>query len=227
DKVVNSTNVMGMSKRLAELYCQALELDGANDGSVASRFMTVRFGNVLGSSGSLIPLFQRQIASGGPLTVTHQDMTRFFMTVREAVELTLRASARGIDRKTRQGEIFVLDMGKPVKIVDIANRMIRLAGYVPEQDIKVKIIGCRPGEKLYEELFDASEKRQDSGIEGVFSAVSTPIELAVLRQAFANLKKAAENNELARMFEITTKIIPGYVPPITAMESIQVQSAAE
>lgn len=214
DKVVNSTSVMGMSKRLAELYCQALELDSANDGPVTSRFMTVRFGNVLGSSGSLIPLFQRQIANGGPLTVTHQDMTRFFMTVREAVELTLRASAHGIERKLRLGEIFVLDMGKPVKIIDVARRMIRLAGYVPEQDIKIKIIGCRPGEKLYEELFDSSESRVVSGIEGVFSAISVPIELDHLRRIFSDLRDSAENGDLNRLFDIVARVLPNYETPV-------------
>jgi FlaA1/EpsC-like NDP-sugar epimerase len=223
DKVVNSTSVMGMTKRLAELYCQALEIEGAGEGQVPSRFMTVRFGNVLGSSGSLIPLFQRQIAIGGPLTVTHQDMTRFFMTVREAVELTLRASAHGIERRLRRGEIFVLDMGKPVKILDVAYRMIRLAGYVPEQDIKIKIIGCRPGEKLFEELFDSSENRVDSGIEGVFSAISKPISLDILRQSFLQLKLAAEGCDLATMFEIVEKIIPGYESPKLVKETAAVQ----
>ncbi len=144
---------MGGTKRLAELYCQALDLEGVERGS-GPRYMTVRFGNVLGSSGSLIPLFKRQIASGGPLTVTDPDMTRFFMTIREAVELTLQASAYGLEGDIGKGEIFVLDMGKPVKIMDIARRMIRLAGLVPDKDIAIKVIGLRPGEKCYEELFD-------------------------------------------------------------------------
>jgi FlaA1/EpsC-like NDP-sugar epimerase len=209
DKVVNSTNVMGMTKRLAELYCQALELEG-EDSAHSSRFMTVRFGNVLGSSGSLIPLFQRQISNGGPVTVTHPEMTRFFMTIREAVELTLRASANGIERKLRQGEIFVLDMGKPVKIIEVAHRMIRLAGYVPEQDIKIKIIGCRPGEKLYEELFDSSESRISSGIEGVFGAISKPLDLSILRISFAELKQAAESGNLEKLFSIVADILPSY-----------------
>ncbi|WP_164824568.1 polysaccharide biosynthesis protein, partial [Sinorhizobium meliloti] len=161
DKVVNSTSVMGATKRLAELYCQALDLNGLETG-LGPRFMTVRFGNVLGSSGSLIPLFKRQLARGGPLTVTDANMTRFFMTIREAVELTLQASAYGFEKQLGQGEIFVLDMGEPIKIIDIARRMIRLAGFTPDQEIEIKIIGCRPGEKLFEELFDETDKRTSS-----------------------------------------------------------------
>ncbi|WP_164833912.1 polysaccharide biosynthesis protein, partial [Sinorhizobium meliloti] len=174
DKVVNSTSVMGATKRLAELYCQALDLNGLETG-LGPRFMTVRFGNVLGSSGSLIPLFKRQLARGGPLTVTDANMTRFFMTIREAVELTLQASAYGFEKQLGQGEIFVLDMGEPIKIIDIARRMIRLAGFTPDQEIEIKIIGCRPGEKLFEELFDETDKRTSSPVPGVLGAVPEPI----------------------------------------------------
>ena len=209
DKVVNPTSVMGLTKRLAELYCQALDLDG-KDNPQNSRFMTVRFGNVLGSSGSLIPLFQRQISSGGPLTVTHPEMTRFFMTIREAVELTLRASAHGLEQRVRHGEIFVLDMGEPVKIIDVARRMIRLAGYTPDQDIKIKIIGCRPGEKLHEELFDSSERRVDSSIDGAFGAASVPIDLGVLNAALVDLKQAAETGDIRRLFSVATELLPNY-----------------
>ena len=209
DKVVNPTSVMGLTKRLAELYCQALDLEG-KDNPQNSRFMTVRFGNVLGSSGSLIPLFQRQIASGGPLTVTHPEMTRFFMTIREAVELTLRASAHGLEQRLQHGEIFVLDMGEPVKIIDVARRMIRLAGYTPDQDIKIKIIGCRPGEKLHEELFDSSERRVDSSIAGAFGAASIPIDLGVLSAALAELKQAAETGDIHRLFSVAAELLPNY-----------------
>ena len=209
DKVVNPTSVMGLTKRLAELYCQALDLEG-RDNPQNSRFMTVRFGNVLGSSGSLIPLFQRQIASGGPLTVTHPEMTRFFMTIREAVELTLRASAHGLEQRLQHGEIFVLDMGEPVKIIDVARRMIRLAGYTPDQDIKIKIIGCRPGEKLHEELFDSSERRVDSSIAGAFGAASIPIDLGVLSAALVDLKQAAETGDIPRLFSISAELLPNY-----------------
>ncbi|WP_223843460.1 polysaccharide biosynthesis protein [Sinorhizobium fredii] len=209
DKVVNSTSVMGATKRLAELYCQALDLEGHETGK-GPRFMTVRFGNVLGSSGSLIPLFKRQLARGGPLTVTDPCMTRFFMTIREAVELTLQASAYGFEKQLGQGEIFVLDMGEPVKIVDIARRMIRLAGFTPDQDIEIKIIGCRPGEKLYEELFDESDKRTTSPVPGVLGAVPEPIPLPTLRDAFARLQRHAERGNDPVVVAVMRELLPRY-----------------
>jgi O-antigen biosynthesis protein WbqV len=206
DKVVNSPNVMGSTKRLAELYCQSLDLEGLNDVG-APRFMTVRFGNVLGSSGSLIPLFKRQLARGGPLTVTHPEMMRFFMTIREAVELTLQASAYGLEKKLGGGEIFVLDMGEPIKIIDIARRMIRLAGFVPDQDVQIQIVGCRPGEKLFEELFDEAEKRVKPPVPGVLGAVPTPVPLAVLHEAFERLRRAATEGDTASVFETMNSIL--------------------
>lgn len=209
DKVVNSTSVMGATKRLAELYCQALDLHGLETGK-GPRFMTVRFGNVLGSSGSLIPLFERQLARGGPLTVTDPCMTRFFMTIREAVELTLQASAYGFEKQLGQGEIFVLDMGEPVKIIDIARRMIRLAGFTPDKEIKIKIIGCRPGEKLYEELFDETDKRITSPVPGVLGAVPEPIPLPTLRDAFARLQRNAERGNDAAVVAVMRELLPRY-----------------
>ncbi len=212
DKVVNPTSVMGLTKRLAESYCQALDLDNLSKGE-AQRFLTVRFGNVLGSSGSLIPLFQRQISQGGPLTVTHQDMTRFFMTIREAVELTLHASASGLEKRLGRGEIFVLDMGKPVKILDIAKRMISLAGYTPEEDVKIKIVGCRPGEKLFEELFDENEEQKGEAVEGVMSAVPVAFPVKTLQSAFKDLKAAAERADQNTVFDVVREFVPGYQPP--------------
>ncbi|MGH0249330.1 polysaccharide biosynthesis protein [Sinorhizobium meliloti] len=209
DKVVNSTSVMGATKRLAELYCQALDLNGLETG-LGPRFMTVRFGNVLGSSGSLIPLFKRQLARGGPLTVTDANMTRFFMTIREAVELTLQASAYGFEKQLGQGEIFVLDMGEPIKIIDIARRMIRLAGFTPDQEIEIKIIGCRPGEKLFEELFDETDKRTSSPVPGVLGAVPEPIPLPKLRDAFARLQRHSERGNEASVVAVMRELLPRY-----------------
>ncbi|MDX0566017.1 NAD-dependent epimerase/dehydratase family protein [Sinorhizobium medicae] len=209
DKVVNSTSVMGATKRLAELYCQALDLHGLETG-LAPRFMTVRFGNVLGSSGSLIPLFKRQLARGGPLTVTDANMTRFFMTIREAVELTLQASAYGFEKQLGQGEIFVLDMGEPIKIIDIARRMIRLAGFTPDQEIEIKIIGCRPGEKLFEELFDETDKRISSPVPGVLGAVPEAIPLPTLRDAFARLQRHSERGNEAAVVSVMRELLPRY-----------------
>jgi FlaA1/EpsC-like NDP-sugar epimerase len=142
DKAVRPASIMGATKRLAELVSMA-----ADTASLHTRCMAVRFGNVLGSSGSVIPLFQRQIASGGPLTVTHPDMRRFFMTIPEAAQLVLQAAAMG-----KGGEIFVLDMGQPVKILDLARKLVLLNGLEPGQDIRIEFTGMRPGEKLYEEL---------------------------------------------------------------------------
>jgi FlaA1/EpsC-like NDP-sugar epimerase len=149
DKAVNPTNVMGASKRLAEFYCQALDVEqaGSTGGGRRTRFMTVRFGNVLGSSGSVVPLFQAQLARGGPLTVTHPEIQRYFMTIPEAVALVLQASAHGIGREEERGRIFVLDMGAPIRVVDVARRLIRLAGLEPGRDVEISFTGPPPGRK--------------------------------------------------------------------------------
>ena len=152
DKAVNPTNVMGCTKRLAEIYCQSLFFDAQRRGK-KTKFITTRFGNVLGSNGSVIPLFRRQIAAGGPVTVTHKDIIRYFMTIPEACSLVLEAGCMG-----HGGEIYIFDMGEPVKIYDMARRMISLAGLKPDIDIKIVEIGLRPGEKLYEELLNDKEK---------------------------------------------------------------------
>ena len=150
DKAVNPSNVMGASKRIAEKYVQSLHLKGIPEGYLtATKFITTRFGNVLGSNGSVVPLFTKQIAEGGPLTITHPEIIRYFMTIPEACQLVLEAGAMG-----KGGEIYIFDMGKPVKIIDLARKMIKLAGFNPESEIKIKIVGLRPGEKLYEELLN-------------------------------------------------------------------------
>lgn len=202
DKAVHPVNVMGATKRLAEMYCQALDL-----ASKETRFITVRFGNVLGSTGSVVPRFQEQLAKGGPITVTHPDITRYFMTVREAVELVLQASALGVQPGDKRGKVMVLDMGQPVKIADLARQMIRLAGLKPGEDIKIDYTGLRPGEKLHEELFSPHEELMPSSADGVRIAKSPTVELGQLQQSlaqFAALLQAgmAETAATARLEEL-------------------------
>lgn len=201
DKAVNPVGMMGATKRLGELYCQALDLAGASRPSTP-RFMTVRFGNVLGSSGSLIPLLQRQLSRRSPLTVTHPEITRFFMTVHEAVQLILYSSASAVAENLRRGRIFVLDMGEPIKIIDIARRMIRLAGLEPDVDVKIKIVGLRPGEKLYEELFDPEERRVASPLSGIFEAEPIPVPLDELDAIFDRLEAASLGNDVAAVRQL-------------------------
>lgn len=185
DKAVNPTNVMGASKRLAEAWCQALDLGRGADGT---RFVTVRFGNVLGSTGSVVPLFQQQLAAGGPLTVTHRDVTRYFMTIGEAVELVLEASALGAQSDAFSGKLFVLDMGEPVRIEDLAHKMIRLAGLEPEIDIKVAFTGLRAGEKLHEELLHAAENLVETDRAGVLLAAPRTSDEMLLARALEELE---------------------------------------
>jgi O-antigen biosynthesis protein WbqV len=177
DKAVRPSSVMGATKRLAEMYCQALDLS-----SKATRFVTVRFGNVLGSTGSVVPRFQEQLAKGGPLTVTHPDMTRYFMTVREAVELVLQASSLSMRPDDQRGKVLVLDMGEPVKIADLARQMIRLAGLRPDEDIRIAYTGLRKGEKLHEELFADAEELIPSAASGVKLGKATTVGLDFLQQ---------------------------------------------
>ncbi len=154
DKAVNPSNVMGASKRIAEKYVQSLFLKNQQENvEGGTKFITTRFGNVLGSNGSVVPLFTKQIAEGGPVTITHQDIIRYFMTIPEACQLVLEAGAMG-----NGGEIYIFDMGKPVRIIDLARKMIKLAGFIPDKEIKIKIVGLRPGEKLYEELLNDTSK---------------------------------------------------------------------
>jgi O-antigen biosynthesis protein WbqV len=177
DKAVYPSSVMGATKRLAEMYCQALDIS-----SSFTRFITVRFGNVLGSTGSVVPRFKEQLAKGGPLTVTHPDITRYFMTVREAVELVLQASSLSARPDDQRGKVLVLDMGEPVKIADLARQIIRLAGLRPDEDIKITYTGLRPGEKLHEELFADAEELMPSAVDGVNVGKATTVELSFLRQ---------------------------------------------
>lgn len=205
DKAVNPTNIMGASKRAAEAYCQSLDVS-----SEKTRFKTVRFGNVLGSNGSVVPRFQEQIAAGGPVTVTHPQIVRFFMTIPEAVRLVLHASARALKQQNERGKIMVLDMGKPVRIVDLAERMIQLAGYRPRVDIDIAFTGLRPGEKLYEELFDPSEIQGGRTDEGYVVASPRVIDKTLLLRSIAGIEAAIENEDASRAIEFLSHIVPEY-----------------
>ena len=211
DKAVNPSSLMGASKRLAEMYCQAL--DDASREVGGMRCVTVRFGNVLGSTGSVVPLFRRQLARGGPLTVTHPEMQRYFMTVREAVALVLQATVVGVEENAvSDGGIFVLDMGKPVKIVELARQMIRLAGLRPDVDVKVAFTGLRPGEKLFEELFHGEEPPASTGHPGLLMATPRAAELGAVRRAIADIAQACRAGDAATARSLLRRMVPEFDP---------------
>lgn len=206
DKAVNPSNVMGASKRIAEKYVQSLQFKNANDGEKkTTKFITTRFGNVLGSNGSVVPLFTKQIASGGPITITHPDIIRYFMTIPEACQLVLEAGAMG-----NGGEIYIFDMGKPVKIIDLARKMIKLAGFTPEKDIKIAIVGLRPGEKLYEELLNNTSKTLPTYHEKIMIAEEILDDFNPLNFAIAELIESANQFDNDRMVAQMKQIVPEF-----------------
>ena len=207
DKAVKPSSVMGATKRVAETISQTKGL-----ADKATNYAIVRFGNVLGSTGSVVPLFERQLSRGGPLTVTHPDTTRYFMTTREAVELVLQASA-GASAEAYRGKIFVLDMGEPVRISDLAKQMVRLAGLEPDVDVKIEYIGMRPGEKLVEELFHGAEQPDPTSMDGILLAAPRVIEGELLLPQVTRLLEAAGVGDADEAHRLLRQIVPDYAPP--------------
>jgi FlaA1/EpsC-like NDP-sugar epimerase len=204
DKATRPTSVLGATKRLAELYVQMMDKE-----SVKQRFIAVRFGNVLGTSGSVVPRFAKQIAEGGPVTVTHKDMVRYFMTVKEATSLVLTSSSHALKDKTRNAAIYVLNMGQPVQIYALAERMIRMAGFTPHHDILIEETGVRPGERLNEELFHPEESDVDIGIAGIVAADKSPITSEVLIRILSELKTVSDERQVVKRLQA---VVPGYKP---------------
>jgi FlaA1/EpsC-like NDP-sugar epimerase len=207
DKAVNPSNVMGASKRIAEKYVQSLnyKLHSKSIGSTKTKYITTRFGNVLGSNGSVVPLFKKQIQEGGPITITHPEIIRYFMTIPEACQLVLEAGAMGAG-----GEIFIFDMGAPVKIIDLARKMIRLAGFIPDKDIEIKIIGLRPGEKLYEELLNDSSENLPTHNEKIMIAHEDMMDYDKINDSVDLLIEASKEMSNNAIVSKMKKIVPEY-----------------
>lgn len=206
DKAVNPTNVMGASKRLAEIYVQSLGY-AVKEGKVQgnTRFITTRFGNVLGSNGSVIPHFKEQIENGGPVTVTHPEIIRFFMTIPEACRLVMEAATMG-----KGNEIFVFEMGKAVKIVDLATRMIELAGYKPGDDIKIEFTGLRPGEKLYEEVLSDKENTIPTNNKKIKIAKVRRYEYEEVRSVYIELEQLSRSVRIMDTVSLMKQFIPEF-----------------
>jgi FlaA1/EpsC-like NDP-sugar epimerase len=212
DKAVNPSNVMGASKRIAECYIKFLHVHNLN---CTTRFITTRFGNVLGSNGSVVPRFTKQIEQGGPITITHPDIIRYFMTIPEACQLVLEAGAMG-----KGGEIFIFDMGEPVKILDLAKKMIRLAGFVPDKDIEIKFVGLRPGEKLYEELLTDSSKTLPTHHKKIMIATEGIDHVLHFDKEVNELIALANANQISDMVGKMKHMVPEYLSMNSRFESL-------
>lgn len=228
DKAVRPTNVMGASKRLAEMVLQAL----ANQSGIKTQLSIVRFGNVLGSSGSVVPLFRSQINAGGPVTVTHPDVTRYFMTIPEAAQLVIQAGAmasNSISGSSGQGAVFVLDMGQPVKIVDLAERMIELSGFTlrdeinPDGDIAIEVVGLRPGEKLYEELL-IGESPMPTQHSKIMKAQETYLPWDQLQAELNKLEQSLNSSDAPAIYQQLQKLVTGFVPDSSIVDLINQKS---
>jgi O-antigen biosynthesis protein WbqV len=215
DKAIDPVSVLGATKRLAEMYCQALDAGGrngnrTNGGKLPMRMIAVRFGNVLASNGSVVPKFKAQIEAGGPVTVTHPDMVRYFMTIREACDLVITAASHALGMAQATTSVYVLNMGQPIKIVDLAERMIRLSGLEPGRDVDIVFTGIRPGERLNEILFAREEPTSDIGIEGVVAAAPVCPSVDVVEGWLAKLKRDLEAGERAAIYGVLRQAVPNF-----------------
>jgi FlaA1/EpsC-like NDP-sugar epimerase len=218
DKAINPTSVMGASKRVAEMVvknsgsrkAKAEERRGEREGKEKTKFVAVRFGNVLESNGSVVPMFKQQIAEGGPVTVTDREVKRYFMTLPEASQLVIQVGALG-----KGGEVFVLDIGEPIKVLDLAKELIRLSGFEPDEDIEIKIIGLRPGEKLFEELLTKEERSGvlgDSGHKKIFIAKVEEVDGKKLAEDIKELAALAKKMDTEGIIRKLQEIVPNYQP---------------
>jgi FlaA1/EpsC-like NDP-sugar epimerase len=212
DKAIEPVSMLGLTKRFAEMYCQALDHDPAIQGGATRRMrlISVRFGNVLASNGSVVPKFKAQIEAGGPVTVTHPDMVRYFMTIREACDLVITAATHALAAERPNVSVYVLNMGQPVKIVDLAERMIRLSGLQPGYDIEIVFTGMRPGERLNEILFATEEPAVEIGVAGIMAAKPNEPPMQAIRKWIAALEHAIENNDPATITAALKDAVPEF-----------------
>jgi FlaA1/EpsC-like NDP-sugar epimerase len=216
DKAIEPISMLGATKRIAEMYCQALDADFSARlavpaaGRSGMRFISVRFGNVLASNGSVVPKFKAQIEAGGPVTVTHPDMVRYFMTIREACDLVLTAASHALSPSRSELSVYVLNMGQPVRIVELAERMIRLSGLAPGKDIEIAFTGVRPGERMKELLFAADEPTTEIGIAGIVAARPVSPPLDTVRASLARLEQALGRNDRDAIFRTLSDVVPGF-----------------
>ena len=212
DKAIEPVSVLGATKRLAEMYCQALDADciAHAGGQPTMRLIAVRFGNVLASNGSVVPKFKAQIEAGGPVTVTHPDMVRYFMTIREACDLVVTAASHALGPSRSDVAVYVLNMGQPVKIVDLAERIIRLSGLEPGRDIEIVYTGIRPGERLHEILFAREEPVSEIGISGVVAARPVAPSLDTMRAWLGELEQALRREERGSIYRVLQEAVPDF-----------------
>jgi len=215
DKAIEPVSMLGLTKRFAEMYCQALDGDVAAEatGKPRMRLISVRFGNVLASNGSVVPKFKAQIEAGGPVTVTHPDMVRYFMTIREACDLVVTAATHAMNAQHSDASVYVLSMGQPVKIVDLADRMIRLSGLQPGYDIDIVFTGVRPGERMHEILFAEQEPTAEIGLAGIMAAKPKELPLDVLNAWLATLRTAIDADQHEVAVAILKDAVPEYHVP--------------